>query len=247
MDPIATQRRYYAETAERYDVLREDMDVHVAAIDRIIPLIARIGAESVLDTGCGTGQAMRQVADALPDLRVHGNDPSAELIEVAVKRRGLSREQFDQVGSQRLPYRDGEFDVVLETGVLHHVPDAESVVGEMLRVARKAIFISDENTFGLGRLPARTAKLALAKTRLLDRVNRRRRGGHDWYFTEGDGVAWTYSVFDSLPMIRHACEEVRVIPTGEERPLRHRFPLLFASHCLVAGFKQPVPSGPRGT
>jgi hypothetical protein len=53
-------------------------------------------------------------------------------------------------------------------------------------------------------------------------------------------VAWTYSVFDSLPQIREACAEVRVIPVGIRRRGIDRWPQLQASHCLVAAFKQPL-------
>src|SRR5207248_5405679 len=110
--------------------------------------------------------------------------------------------------------------------VLHHVPQPERVIAEMLRVSRKAIFISDSNCYALGGFGSGLIKLALAKTGTLRIVNRLRRGGRDWYFTAGDGVGWSYSVYDSLPLIRRSCGEVLVIPTQTDRPLAGALPLL---------------------
>ena len=103
-----------------------------------------------------------------------------------------------------LPYENAAFDVAVETAVLHHVAEPDRVIAEMLRVSRQAIFISDSNCYALGGLGARLAKLGLARAGALERVNRLRRGGHDWYYTAGDGVGWSYSVYDSLPLIRSA-------------------------------------------
>jgi ubiquinone/menaquinone biosynthesis C-methylase UbiE len=239
-DPVAAQRRYYAETATTYDDTHERGE-HVEALDHVLSYLRRIEAESVLDTGCGTGFALRYLADEMPDLALRGNDPSEELLAVATERYGIPAAQLDACGSEELPYEDGAFDAVIETGMLHHVPDPAPIVAEMLRVARKAVFISDNNAYGMGTLPRRVAKVGLAKSRLLGPVNRLRRGSHDWYYTDGDGIAWTYSVFDSLPQIRRSCAEIVVKPLGIKRRGVERWPLLQASHCLVAGFKAPLP------
>ena len=52
-------------------------------------------------------------------------------------------------------------DAVCAFGVMHHVKRPAIVVGEMMRVARRAIFISDSNRFGQGSMPARRVKLLL--------------------------------------------------------------------------------------
>ena len=239
LDPVAAQREFYAATAGGYDDTH-DFRQHYTGLRHVAAYLHALEVRSVLDTGCGTGLGMRFLTRALPALEVHGNDPSSELLEIASERHGIASERLDCVASDRLPYPDEAFDAVVETGMLHHVPEPGPIVAEMLRVARKVVFISDTNSFGLGRLPARLAKLTLARAGLLERVTRLRRGGHAWYYSEGDGVAWDYSVFDSLPALRSSCREVVVIPTGDPGPLSESFPLLFSSHCLVAGFKQPL-------
>jgi ubiquinone/menaquinone biosynthesis C-methylase UbiE len=65
-----------------------------------------------------------------------------------------------------LPFRDASFDVVYEFAVLHHVLNPGGVVKVMLRVASKAVFISDSNRFGQGSRTKKLIKLLLSKSRL---------------------------------------------------------------------------------
>lgn len=242
--PIAVQRDYYARTAGQYDEWHtmDPHDEHYRALRHVVAYLLWIGCSSVLDTGCGTGRGMRYIADALPGVRVHGNDPSAELLALAAERNGLPSERLDCSSSENLPYPDDAFDAVVETSVLHHVPRPELVISEMLRVARRAVFLSDTNIYGAGPPPARIIKLGLAKAGLLRPVLRLRRGGREWVYTEGDGVAWSYSVFDSYPALESACAEVVVVPTSAGRRGVGALPLLLSPHCLVCGFKEPLPS-----
>lgn len=235
-DPIAAQRAYYARTSGDYDRMH-DRRAHDEALRRIPGLLERIGARTVLDTGCGTGLAMMRIAEALPDVAVRGNDPSAALLDVARDRNGIAADRLDLASSDDLPYADGSYDAVVATGVLHHVPDPVPVVAEMLRVARLGVFISDSSIYGQpsSPLPARMLKLGLARTGLLRPLLRGRRGGHEWYVSEEDGVAWSYSLFDSLPQVRAACAEVRLEPTVG--PVRSRCPILFVGHGLLIGLK----------
>jgi len=238
---VSAQRDYYARTAAIYDGMH-DMGEHHDALRHVAVYMQAVGAKSLLDTGCGTGMAMLYLAREIPALQTHGNDPSEALLRVAQERHGIPSDQLDCVSSERLPYEDGAFDAVVETGMLHHTPEPQRVVAEMLRVARKAVFISDSNIYGQegSSLAARALKLALARAGLLPPLLRRMRGGHDWYFNEDDGVGWSYSVFDSYPQVRRACADVVVLPTGDRRALADACPILFASHCLMAGFKEPL-------
>ena len=81
--------------------------------------------ESVLDVGCGTGSlaiaAKRQVG---PAGTVCGLDASPEMIARAEKkaRNAGVDVAFKNALAQSLPYPDGQFDVVLTTIMLHHLP-----------------------------------------------------------------------------------------------------------------------------
>ena len=237
----ALQLTYYRDTAEQYDewhTLR--FDEHHFALEHIVFYLKWIGATSVLDTGCGTGRSMRYIQDRLPGIVLRGNDPSEELLNAAVDRRGISRDVLDCASTLELPYTDAAFDAVVETGILHHVADPARAVAEMLRVSRKAVFLSDSNIYGQGSPLGRIAKLALARFHLLKPINWIRRGGRDWYYSAGDGVAFSYSVFDSYQAVESACAEVVVIPTSREQGSGGS-PLLFSSHCLLCGFKDVLP------
>ena len=230
MDPAEAQRVYYKRTASEYDAVHvSPSDEHALGLGLVATHIERLGATSLLDTGCGTGRAMRYFRERFPDMTVRGNDPSPELYAASQ----LPDELFDCVSSDKLPYNDGQFDVVVEFGVLHHVANPERIVGEMLRVARRAIFLSDVNIYGSGRFGL--LKYLLMRARLLRTINRLRRGGRDWYYSEGDGVAYSYSVFDSYRQVERACAAVHVLPLDGSGPAR------FGSvHVLLCGFKDPI-------
>jgi ubiquinone/menaquinone biosynthesis C-methylase UbiE len=54
------QLRYYEETASRYDAMHvSENDEHAIALRYVAMYLEWLGAESILDTGCGTGRAMR--------------------------------------------------------------------------------------------------------------------------------------------------------------------------------------------
>lgn len=81
--------------------------------------------EAVLDVGCGTGTlaiAARRLVGA--DGRVTGVDASVEMVERArVKAVRAGRDlTFVQATAQELPFEDGQFDIVIGTLMLHHLP-----------------------------------------------------------------------------------------------------------------------------
>ncbi|MDQ8757415.1 class I SAM-dependent methyltransferase [Sphingosinicella sp. LHD-64] len=83
--------------------------------------------EAVLDVGCGTGTvallAKKQVG---PKGRVDGVDASPDMVARATaKARGKGIDvRFSNAIAQNLPYKSGEFDIVLSTLMFHHLPKA---------------------------------------------------------------------------------------------------------------------------
>jgi ubiquinone/menaquinone biosynthesis C-methylase UbiE len=104
--------------------------------------LARLGAgESVLDVGCGTGTlaiAARRVVGAVG--RVYGIDASPEMIARAEKKATKAGIEvvFQNSLAQALPFPDAQFDAVLSTVMLHHLPRKvrEEAVAEMRRVLK---------------------------------------------------------------------------------------------------------------
>jgi SAM-dependent methyltransferase len=94
---------------------------------------------SLLDVGCGDGVVARQIAERLGTGQVHGVD---------IKLRASSAIEVQEYDGQRLPFDDGQFDVVMLSDVLHHAYDAEALLRDCLRVARRAVAIKDHLAFG---------------------------------------------------------------------------------------------------
>jgi ubiquinone/menaquinone biosynthesis C-methylase UbiE len=108
--------------------------------ERMLSLARPTTGESVLDVGCGTGTlaiaAKRRVG---PTGNVFGIDASPEMLARAqhkATRAGVAV-KFEQAVAQKLPFRDGQFEVVWSTLMLHHLPRRarEECLREMRRVA----------------------------------------------------------------------------------------------------------------
>lgn len=183
------QRAYYAATAGQYDAMhvRAD-DEHGFALTFLASCIGHFGFTSVLDVGAGTGRAPLTLKSACPKVDIVGVEPSAEL-RAAGHAKGLSDRELVHGDAMALAFEDGAFDVVCEFGALHHIPDPGRAVAEMLRVARRAVFISDVNNFGQGGPLARLLKQTLDAAglwRVADWVKTRGRG---YTITAGDEPA----------------------------------------------------------
>lgn len=194
---VNLQRQYYADTAAKYDAMQiSDQDEHQLALAILSAMIEFHGIKSVLDVGSGTGRALRYLKVRHPDVRFVGIEPVEALRKVG-HAAGLTSEELRDGDINALNAANGEFDLVCEFAVLHHVPKPEQAVAEMLRVARKAIFISDANNFGQGGPLARWLKQAINAVgfwRLFDWI---RTGGKGYHVSAGDGLFYSYSVFNN--------------------------------------------------
>ena len=93
--------------------------------ERALRLARLSSGENVLDIGCGTGTlaitAKRQVGR---NGYVCGIDASPEMLARASKkaRKAGLEVDFRNALVESMPFRDGQFDVVLSTLMLHHLP-----------------------------------------------------------------------------------------------------------------------------
>ncbi len=126
-------------------------------LDRAIP-----GDAAIVEMGCGTGQMSLYLARA--GRRVIGVDLARESLRLATAaaRRfrvdGMVR--FIQSDLHQPGLRNGAFDVVYSSGVLHHTPDPRASFARVAQLARPGgiIVLGVYNT--LARLPARLRRLA---------------------------------------------------------------------------------------
>jgi len=117
-----------------YDVFQRLMGGHVGRTDFSAHVVRAHPGTRVLDIGCGTGDLLAYLPDGV---EYHGWDISASYIEAARARFG-SRGAFhsglvSEADLAGLP----PFDVVIASGVLHHLDDDE--VRAFARLARRAL------------------------------------------------------------------------------------------------------------
>ena len=210
------QRAYYTSTAGAYAAAHEvDNPACEEALQLLAHLLPAWGTQSLLDVGSGTGRVLRYMQDHVPSVKLAGIEPVASLIESA-ERAGLAPGTIREGSGAQLPHPPASFDVVTAFGVLHHVAEPSRVIAEMLRVAKKAVVIGDSNRFAQGRPLARYVKLALSAAGLWPVWNQLRTRGRGYQVSEGDGVYWSYSVFDSMAQLR---QHSRRLLTFEVEPV----------------------------
>jgi ubiquinone/menaquinone biosynthesis C-methylase UbiE len=191
---VKIQRQYYEDRASRYDAMHAHEGATDASITKFVYGMMRVlEVRSVLDVGTATGQALREIKAALPDALVCGVEPVEGLLRQAAENGKTSGGSVIRATGEALPFADGSFDAVCEFAILHHVERPDSIVREMLRVARKAVFVCDSNRFGQGSMAARLFKLFLHKAGMWRAFNDVRTGGKGYLITEGDGLAYSYS------------------------------------------------------
>ncbi|HMG84957.1 MAG TPA: class I SAM-dependent methyltransferase [Terracidiphilus sp.] len=232
---IEIQRRYYAETAERYDNIHGNSNVeHNFALQFMISACRYLGIRSILDVGSGTGRALLEVKSAIQDISVVGVEPSHDLRKVG-HSKGLGDTELVDGDAMKLNYQDGSFDLVCEFGALHHIPVPSEAVAEMLRVARTAIFISDCNNFGQGSRLSRLVKQMINAAGLWSLLYRVRTKGKGYTISANDGLAYSYSVFNDFAQIEKSCASVHMLNPLAAGPNLYRT----ASHVALLGLKFP--------
>ncbi|MGI6086728.1 MAG: class I SAM-dependent methyltransferase [Kiritimatiellia bacterium] len=115
---------WYATAAgRRYDAAQREL------LSRLLPN-AGAGRRQLLDAGCGSGHWSIYFAEQ--GFHVTGIDISPKMIAVA-KARQLSNCHFRVGDVQRLPYKDGRFNVVCAITVMEFVADVQRACEEILR------------------------------------------------------------------------------------------------------------------
>jgi len=98
----------------------------------------------VLEIGCGSGEAIKRMANEFNIKNVIGMDICDVSINVC-KSKGLNAIQGD---IHDIPFEDDAFDFVYVQFVLEHTHDEQKAISECLRVAKRVVFI-----VGMGERP----------------------------------------------------------------------------------------------
>jgi ubiquinone/menaquinone biosynthesis C-methylase UbiE len=230
LDEVDRQRTYYEATADSYDDAHVERE-HVVALHLLAGYIELASIQSVLDVGAGTGRAMRFLKTRFPNLRVKGIEP-VEALRRKGHAQGIPKPDLIDGDGACLPFPDRSFDLVCEFAVLHHVRNPETVVAEMTRVADKMVAISDCNFMGQGGSWLRRAKRNLWAVGLWPAATFVKTYGKGYTWSDGDGVAYSYSVCQNLKQIRDKWEDINFVGTGRNVD-RYARTLIGAGHVLL--------------
>jgi ubiquinone/menaquinone biosynthesis C-methylase UbiE len=89
----------------------------------------------VLDVGSGTGYLLGLLARRLPDAaELAGVDPAPAMVAVARERAADERVRFVAGTAERLPFADGQYDLVVSTTSFDHWADQGAGLADCARV-----------------------------------------------------------------------------------------------------------------
>jgi len=89
---------------------------------------------SILDIGTGSGDFIEVLQDVFPQAQITGVDPDTESLQEAIKKYpGVS---FGEMRAEILEFADNSFDLASISMALHHLPDIQTSLKEMLRVVK---------------------------------------------------------------------------------------------------------------
>jgi ubiquinone/menaquinone biosynthesis C-methylase UbiE len=106
----------------------------------------------ILDNGCGIGN----LVELLPKNDIIGLDISKGMLTKAKERMNT----LVNGDSQRLPFKDETFDVIVCRSLLHHLPNPKEGVSEMYRALKKSgeVIISEPIQSILSKIPRKLVK-----------------------------------------------------------------------------------------
>jgi SAM-dependent methyltransferase len=118
---------FFSIGSRQWGVLGQD-DRHVAAIAEGLDQVTT--PSRVVDTGTGAGAAAAVVARRFPGATVTGIDSSAAMLRQARRRHPLPNLEFRRGNVLRLPFADGDVDLVVSLNAVSSPSEVHRVVRE---------------------------------------------------------------------------------------------------------------------
>jgi SAM-dependent methyltransferase len=162
-DSKLAQVLYHDWEAENYDEKwsisydQRCIDYARGRFDAIVPAaeVRDLPYGRALELGCGTGFFLLNLMQAGVARRGSLTDLSPGMVKVAIRNgQSLGLDVDGRVAdAEGIPYDDNTFDLVVGHAVLHHIPDVELSLREVLRVLRpggRFVFAGEPSTVGDG-------------------------------------------------------------------------------------------------
>ena len=124
-------------TMDHSQVNRVFVDDLLCALSRVTNLPAR-GPCTILDVGTGTAQIPIELCGRPGHWHVTAADLAQSMLDVAAENIAAARLgewiKLQHLDAKRLPFENGQFDVVMSNSIIHHIPAPEECLAEMVRV-----------------------------------------------------------------------------------------------------------------
>lgn len=133
--------------AVEYDSM-DFSEVNRAFAEEAIAVLSRSEA-MVLDAGTGTARIPILIAKQKPGWQIIGIDLSENMLKIGernIKAAAVSSQvELARVDAKKLPYIDGQFDLVISNSIVHHLGDPLPFLCEVKRVLKPGggIFLRD--------------------------------------------------------------------------------------------------------
>ena len=142
---IKESQAFFDFKADSYDTVDSTSGNPILIHPLIVEKAMDAGYANLVDIGCGTGIMLEMLWEVNPRARLVGVDLSDGMLEIARKRLG-ERARLLHLDASRLPFGDGEFDVVTCNHAFHHFPNPLKVLVEWRRVLREGgLLVIGEN------------------------------------------------------------------------------------------------------
>lgn len=93
--------------------------------------------DTILEVGCGQGAGARIICDLFSPREYVGIDLDPKMVQRARKKEhGLKNARFLQGDAAQLPFIDSTFDLAIDFGIIHHVPNWRGALAELHRTLR---------------------------------------------------------------------------------------------------------------
>jgi ubiquinone/menaquinone biosynthesis C-methylase UbiE len=135
------------EEAVEYDEM-DFTEVNTAFAKSVLELGPNFEA-NVLDVGTGTARIPLLIASRCPQWQIWGIDLAKSMLQLGmrhVKDAGLEQQiLLETVDAKKMPYPDGQFQMVISNSLVHHLPEPLPFFHEVARVLQPqgAILIRD--------------------------------------------------------------------------------------------------------
>ena len=145
LSPEEYNKWYYTKRGKYISGLEKE--VLLRMINPPSPPFSKGGLGGILDIGCGTGYFTEFLSGFCKN--IVGVDTSMDMIKYAIKKHRDSNIKYLIADAEKLPFKDGGFDISVSITALNFVKNPLSAVSEAVRISRKKVFLGILNRWSL--------------------------------------------------------------------------------------------------